>query len=271
MPATSPDPTELLDLGTRVATRAADLLLAALDEVRTDVGTKSTGTDMVTEMDRAAEELIVAGILRERPEDGVVGEEGTDRAGTSRVRWIVDPLDGTTNYLYRHPGFNVSVAAAIDDVVVAGVVVDPVHAQTFTATIGGGAAVDGTPISHSGATSLDRALVGTGFGYDPDRRRQQAEVLVGVLPRVRDVRRMGAAAVDLCSVACGRLDAYYEIGLAPWDLAAGALIAIEAGASVTDLEGGPPSGAFVVAAAPAIADPLRRLLREAGAVAGDGT
>ena len=260
-----PSPEELLALAVSTAERAATLLLEALDDERTEVDTKSTGTDMVTEMDRAAEALIVGALLEARPDDGVVGEEGTDRPGTSGVRWIVDPLDGTTNYLYRHPGFGVSIAAAVGGEVVAGAVVDAVHRETFAATRGGGATRNGRRIGHGGQTSLGSALVGTGFGYDPDRRRRQAETLVRVLPAVRDVRRMGAAAVDLCSVACGRLDAHYEVGLAPWDLAAGALIAAEAGAVVSDLDGGPASTSFVLAAAPGIADELRALLRDADA------
>ena len=260
-----PAPVELETLAIDAATRAADLLLDGLHQQRTAVRTKSSGTDMVTEMDQAAEALLVDVLLRARPDDGVLGEEGTDRPGTSGVRWIIDPLDGTTNYLYRHPGFGVSVAAAVDDVVVAGAVVDAVRGQVFSAAAGAGARRDGTAVAVSGADDLATALVATGFSYDPERRRRQAGVLVEVLPRVRDIRRMGAAAVDLCSVSCGVVDAFYERGLAPWDLAAGCLIAAEAGAVVTDLAGDAPSGAFVLAAAPAIAGPLRDLLRLAGA------
>jgi myo-inositol-1(or 4)-monophosphatase len=255
----------LLELAVAVATEAGDLLLLRLHQARAEVGTKSSLTDMVTEMDRAAEELVVARLLAARPDDGVVGEEGSHRAGTSGVRWIVDPIDGTTNYLYRMPGFAVSVAAEVDGVVVAGVVVDPSHGEVFTATRGGGARCNGERVTASAAAALPSALVGTGFSYDPLRRRRQAAVLTQVLPCVRDIRRHGAASVDLCWTACGRFDAYYERGLQPWDLAAGALVATEAGALVGDLDGGPPSPAFVLAAAPAIFEPLRSLLASAGA------
>lgn len=258
-------PGELLALAEGAARAAGGLLLDGLDHVRTDVQTKSTSTDMVSEMDRAAEALLVGHLLGARPDDGMLGEEGTDRAGTSGVRWIVDPLDGTTNYLYGLYGFGVSVAAEVDGAVVAGVVLDVVRGELFAATAGGGATRDGTPISASAATDLPTALVATGFSYDPDRRRRQAAALVEILPRVRDIRRFGAAAVDLCAVACGRVDGYFERGLATWDLAAGGLIAAEAGAIVTDFRGGPAEPDAVVAAAPGIADELRPLLVAAGA------
>src|SRR4051794_10535137 len=194
------------------------------------VSTKSTATDMVTEMDHASEALIVAGLERLRPDDGILGEEGHDRTGTSGVRWVVDPLDGTTNYLYGFPSFAVSIAAQVEGRSVVGVVRDPVHDETFTAVIGRGSFVNGRPLSVTGAPSLATALVGTGFGYDRARRALQSEVLRHVLPNVRDIRRAGAAAIDVCWVAAGRLDAFYELGLAPWDWAAASLVAAEAGA-----------------------------------------
>ena len=260
-----PNTTELLDLAQLAAEAAAALLLDGLHRVRSLVETKTTGTDMVTEMDRAAERQIVATIRRQRPHDAIVGEEGTAEPGTTGVEWIVDPIDGTTNYLYAYPGFAVSVAAAVDGEVVAGVVVDPLHNDVFAAAKGAGAERNGEPIHASDQAQLGHALVATGFSYQPERRRRQAEVLVQVLPSVRDIRRMGAAAVDLCSVGCGRVDAFYEKGLARWDYAAGALVAAEAGALVADLDGGAPSTNFTVAAAPAIFEPLRSLLRTAGA------
>jgi myo-inositol-1(or 4)-monophosphatase len=261
----APDPDALVALATDVAGRAVRLLLDGVERARATAETKSTATDMVSEMDRAAERLIVSGLLAERPDDGVVGEEGSATAGTTGVRWVIDPLDGTTNYLYGHPGWAVSIAAEDDAGVIAGVVADAVHGEVFTATQGGGARRDGRPIRCSDAANLSTALVGTGFGYDPVRRAVQGEVVAGLLPRVRDIRRMGAASVDLCSVACGRLDAYYERGLAWWDLAAGGLIAREAGAVVTSLDGGPVVPGSVVAAAPGIAAPLRELLDSLGA------
>jgi fructose-1,6-bisphosphatase/inositol monophosphatase family enzyme len=256
---------ELLAVATDLAAAAADLLLDGLTRHRMEVSTKSSPTDMVTEMDRASEALIVAGIRVARPDDGIVGEEGADLEGTSGIRWLVDPIDGTTNYLYGFPGFAVSIGAEHNGHVVAGVVHDPMHGDVFRATKGRGATRNAEAISVSGKDDLTTALVGTGFSYERERRLRQARVLAQVLPRVRDIRRMGAAAVDLCSVACGRLDAFYERGLGPWDLAAGALIAREAGAAVGDLAGGPPSGDFVLAASPGLFEPLRALLDTAGA------
>jgi myo-inositol-1(or 4)-monophosphatase len=259
------DPDALCRLAGQVAEEAADLLRDGLGRARLEVATKSTGTDMVTEMDRAAEALIVDRLLTARPDDGLLGEEGTDRPGSSGVRWVVDPLDGTTNYLYGLPGFAVSIGAELHGRVVAGVVHDVVRDESFRATLGGGATRDGTPIGVSATKELGLALVATGFSYDPARRARQAAVLAQVVPMVRDIRRFGAAAVDLCSVACGRVDAYYERGLAPWDLAAGGLIAAEAGAVVSDFDGGPPSGDGVLAAAPGIAAALLALVAGAGA------
>ena len=262
---TGPNVEDLRALAEQVARSAGALLRDGLGRARLEVGTKTTGTDMVTEMDRASEALIEAALLGARPDDGILGEEGADRTGSSGVRWVVDPLDGTTNYLYGFPGFNVSIAAEIDGRAVAGAVYDVVRDELFSAQAGGGARRDGQPIGPSAATDLAHALVGTGFSYDPERRRAQGEVLAHVLPRVRDIRRQGAAALDLCSVACGRLDAYYERGLAPWDLAAGGLIAAEAGAVLADLEGGPVRSGAVVACAPGIAVAMQALLAETGA------
>lgn len=260
-----PELDELVEVAEDAARATGALLMERIDQVRTDVGTKSTLTDMVSEVDRAAEALIVDRLLAARPDDGIVGEEGTDRPGTSGVCWVVDPLDGTTNYLYGLTGFGVSIAAEHDGAVVAGVVLDVVRDELFAATLGGGATRDGARITVSAATHLGSALVATGFSYASDRRARQAAVLLDVLPQVRDIRRFGAAAVDLCSVACGRVDAYYEAGLAPWDLAAGGLIAAEAGAVLTDLRGGPVRAGSVLAAAPGIAKDLLDLLIAAGA------
>ena len=257
-------------LATEVAEEAAALLTTNLHRERRQVETKSSGTDMVTEMDRASEALVADRLLAARPHDAVVGEEGADRQGTSGVRWIVDPLDGTTNYLYRYPGFNVSIAAEVQvgeqRAVVAGAVVDPLHTTTYSAALGAGATANGELLRLSGPpVPLQRALVSTGFSYDPDRRRRQAQVLTTVLPAVRDIRRQGAAAVDLCLVASGRVDAFYEKGLAAWDHSAGALIATEAGAVVGDLDGGPGGAQFLLAGRPELFDHLRALLVRAGA------
>ena len=260
-----PDAAALLALAVRAATDAGAFLLDGLSTARTTIETKSSKTDMVTEMDRAAERRIVDAIRGERPDDGILGEEGAAEAGGTGVRWIVDPLDGTTNYLYGFPAFAVSIAVEVDGEVVAGVVNDVAHGDVFTATRNGGAHRNGDAIAVNHAPAAATALVGTGFAYVPERRAWQADVLARLLPSVRDVRRAGAASIDLCWVACGRLDAYYERGLQLWDFAAGALIAEEAGAWVGDLDGGPPSTDIVVASAPAIADRFREILRSAEA------
>ena len=270
-PAGRPDLAGLIELATDLATAAAALLVEGLDRTRRSIETKSSATDLVTDMDRLSERTIVEGILARRPHDSILGEEGSDHIGSSGLRWIIDPIDGTTNYVYGHPGFAVSIAAEWTDPptghaqVVVGAVADPLHGEVFTAVLGGGARRNGAPIRCSAETDLSRALVATGFSYESDRRSRQAQVLTELLPVVRDIRRMGAASVDLCSVACGRVDAYYEKGLAPWDHAAGALVAREAGARVGDLEGGEPSGAFTLATAPELFDPLAERLRSAGA------
>jgi myo-inositol-1(or 4)-monophosphatase len=256
---------ELLDVAVAAAADAAALLVEGMLLARTDISTKTTLTDMVTEIDRASEELIVGRLLGARPDDGILAEEGATAVGTSGVRWIVDPLDGTTNYLYGHPGFAVSIAAEVDGAVAVGVVHDPLHDDVFTARRHHGAHRNGQPIVVADTVALDTALVATGFSYDAGRRALQAAVLTEVLPAVRDIRRMGAASVDLCWTACGRVDAFYERGLAPWDLAAGSLIAVEAGAVVGDLDDGPPSAEFVLAAPPALFGTLRDILAAAGA------
>lgn len=259
------DTAELLELARVTAAEAAELIVDGLTRARAFVDTKTTGTDMVTEMDRASEVLILERLAQARPHDAVLGEEGTDRPGSTGVRWVVDPIDGTTNYLYGHAGFAVSIAAEIDGISTIGVVHDPLHGEVFTAVRGQGAFRNGRPISASTETDLARALVATGFSYEADRRERQAAVLGRLIGSIRDVRRMGAASVDLCSVACGRVDAYYERGLQPWDHAAGALIATEAGARVENLNGGAPEFDFCLAAPPALFDRLRSMLIAADA------
>jgi myo-inositol-1(or 4)-monophosphatase len=254
---------DLLRLAESIAVRAAEHLRTGLERSDLDVTSKGTDTDLVTDVDRTGERLIVGLLHDARPDDGIVGEEGTQLTGRSGVDWIIDPLDGTTNFVYRHPGFSVSIAATVDGVPAIGVVADPMQHDLFSARQGGGAHRNGVPISCSPLAHLPHALVATGFAYDPAQRRQQAEVLTTVLPSVRDIRRMGGAAVDLCSVACGRVDAYYERGLQPWDMAAGVVIAVESGARVGDLRGGPPSADCCLAAPPALFEPLAQLLADA--------
>jgi myo-inositol-1(or 4)-monophosphatase len=253
---------DLLALAVRTAREAGVLVREKRDAVgrMAVTATKSTPTDVVTESDTAAEALIRDRLLGERPGDGILGEEGGATTGTSGVQWVVDPIDGTVNYLYGIPQYAISIAANVDGEPAAGVVHNPVSGETWTATRGGGALLDGSPISESGCDRLDRALVATGFGYDPARRAKQADVLRAVIPEVRDVRRAGAASLDLCAVAMGRVDAYYERGLGPWDLAAGALIATEAGVIVSGIRGQPPGPDFVLAAGPALFEAMHHLL-----------
>jgi myo-inositol-1(or 4)-monophosphatase len=261
---------ELLAVAAEIAGAAGRLLADSRPAGRLDVASKSSPTDVVTEMDHAAEALIARELARLRPTDGLVGEEGTDRVGTSGVHWVVDPLDGTVNYLYGLPGWAVSLAATIDGASVAGVVHVPSTGETFAATRGGGATCNGRPLHCGPGPEPDHALVATGFGYSDKRRAHQAEVLRRLLPAVRDIRRFGACAYDLCLVADGRVDAYFERGVKPWDHAAGGLIAVEAGAVVAGLHGAPPSERLVLAAAPNLFAALHDLLVDAGADHPDG-
>ena len=261
----APAPADLLTLAVAAVREAADLVARGRPGASAHVGTKSSPVDVVTAVDAAAEELLVRRLLEARPDDGVLGEEGGAREGTSGVRWLVDPIDGTVNFLYDLPAYAVSVAAEVDGVVRAGVVLNVGTGELFTATAGGGARLTtpGGPerrLAVSGPTSLELALVATGFGYQAEQRRAQGEVVARLLPRVRDIRRSGSAAVDLCSVAAGRVDAYYEQGLNPWDHAAGALVAAEAGAVVAGLPGTPPGEPMMIAAAPAVAGPFLELV-----------
>jgi myo-inositol-1(or 4)-monophosphatase len=259
------DPETLLRIATDVAAEAGRLLASWRGEERPQVvRTKSSPTDVVTEMDRRSEALITGRIRAFRPGDAVLGEEGgqtlggqrvsDSAAGPGRVRWVVDPLDGTVNYLYGLPDWAVSIAAEVDGTVLAGVVEVPRYGETFTAVAGRGAWLrrDGHAMALrcTSGVALGQALVGTGFGYDAGRRRIQGEVVAALLPCVRDIRRGGSAAVDLCSVAAGRMDAYFERGLNYWDYAAGGLIAREAGAVVGGLSGKAESTSMTVAASP---------------------
>ncbi|CAN5129000.1 inositol monophosphatase family protein [soil metagenome] len=264
-PETNSETSEVLALAVRLVGDAGALLIERRNTSHGLIGTKTSATDLVSEVDRACEELVVEGIREARPHDAILAEEGTTDSGTSRWRWVIDPLDGTINYLYGLPAFAVSVAVELDGRPEVGVVVDPVHGETFVAVRGRGATRNGEPIQVSDRKELALALVGTGFSYEAERRSRQATVLTSVLPAVRDIRRAGAASIDLCWVACGRLDGYYEQGLQPWDFAAGALVAEEAGATIGDLSGGGPSGTFTMATVPALFEPLRSLLVEAGA------
>jgi myo-inositol-1(or 4)-monophosphatase len=258
--AESLDLTSLLDLAVSVAHRAGALLIEGRPAGLGVAGTKSSPTDIVTEMDTAAERLIVEALQAARPDDGFLGEEGERREGSTGVTWVIDPIDGTVNYLYQLPAWAVSIAAEIDGRTMVGVVHVPPLGESFTGVRGGGARHNGVPIHVNRDVALDQALVATGFGYDARRRARQAEVLRAVVPAVRDVRRAGSAAIDLCSVACGRLDGYYERGVQRWDVAAGGLIAEEAGARVEGLYGAPPSPELTIAAPTDLFEKLHALL-----------
>jgi myo-inositol-1(or 4)-monophosphatase len=252
---------ELLELAVTLARAAGDGALAGRRaspvSAGPSLGTKSTATDLVTAFDRAAERAIVDGVAAARPDDAIVGEEGTDRSGTSGIRWFVDPIDGTTNFVYDLPAWTTSIAAGDASGMLVGVVYAPALGELFTATRGGGATLNGHPIAASGCTDLALALVGTGFAYDASRRRIQAALVADLIGDVRDIRRLGSAALDLCFVAAGRYDAYYETGLQPWDAAAGELIAREAGCRSGDHHGGAPRPAELLVATPGIFDALQ--------------
>ncbi|GAB3802115.1 inositol monophosphatase family protein [Micromonospora zhanjiangensis] len=266
-------PDELLAIAVDLARRAADTAARMRAAGVSAVATKSTATDVVTAADRAVEREIVETLHRIRPQDTVLGEEyGTGGAGAATgpdpVRWIVDPIDGTVNYLYGLPHYAVSIAAEVAGVVVAGVVRNPATGDEWTAVRGGGAYRDGRRLTGSTETDLRQALVGTGFGYDPARRAHQAAVLAGLITQVRDIRRFGAAAIDLCLAAEGAVDVCYEKGLNAWDHAAGGLIASEAGLRVEGLDGRPAGPDLLIAAPPALFGPLHERLARLNAAGG---
>ena len=269
---------ELRSVAVSVAREAGDLLADRMGGVEV-AATKSSPTDVVTEMDRRSEELIRSRILAARPSDAILGEEGglIGNAGNAPVLWVIDPLDGTVNYLYGLHDWAVSIAAEVDCAasgveggevgrrIVAGAVYVPMRDEMFYAVSGQGAWLqvgqnDPSPLRCRAGVPLDKALVGTGFGYLAERRKVQGEVVAALLPRIRDIRRIGVASADLCAVAAGRLDGFYERGLNYWDWAAGALVAAEAGAVVGGLNGSPVSQSMTVAAGPALFGPLTAAL-----------
>ena len=261
----------LLDLARDIAVRAAEF---ALDARRAGVrvaATKSTPTDVVTAADRDTEALIRSFILDARPDDGIVGEEESAHIGTSGIDWVVDPIDGTVNFLYGIPAWAVSIAVVegagggdVGGTTLAGVVINPVTGEVFEASAGGGARLSGRELAVNTDVPLASALIGTGFSYAAERRHEQAAVLLELITKVRDIRRIGSAALDLCALAAGRLDGYYERGLNAWDHSAGALIAREAGARVGGPHGGRENRELLVAAAPALYEELAAALRAAG-------
>lgn len=249
---------DLKSIACTIAREAGDLIVEERPDHLGVAATKTTETDVVTVMDKRSEELLRTRLEAARPGDGLLGEEGASRQSETGVTWVVDPIDGTVNYLYQLPAYAVSVAACVGDVhtpgawhPVAGAVLNPITDELFHAGLGSGAFLDyaGRSIALQVTAQADLALslVATGFGYDVDKRRRQAAVVAELIPQVRDIRRAGSAALDLCSVAAGRLDGYFESGLHPWDLAAGWLVVTEAGGLVQGHAGGAPTSDLVVA------------------------
>jgi myo-inositol-1(or 4)-monophosphatase len=257
---------DLEQLAVALAEGAAEVVRQRRHE-QLSVAAKSTATDLVTEVDKATEQWLVEQLAVRRPHDAILGEEGGGRPGRNSVRWLLDPIDGTVNFVLGIPMFAVSVAAEVSGVVVAGAVCNPTTGETFHAHLGGGAYLGSERLNGPRDVPLARAVVGTGFGYDASVRARQVAVLAPLLPQVADVRRLGAAALDLCFLAAGRLDAYFEAGLNPWDHAAGGLVAVEAGCATSGLRGRPPSGQLYAAAGAALAPAFFALLES---VAADG-
>jgi myo-inositol-1(or 4)-monophosphatase len=258
-----------LDPGAPIAWAAADRAgTFLLHERPADmwVGSKSSPTDPVTEMDRGAERIIVDSIRAVRPDDGFLGEEGSDESGTTGVRWVIDPLDGTVNYVYNLPIWAVSIGMEVDGRYTLGVVNVPAQGESFIGITGHGSwHVQGgmaRRITSSHPTDIGMAMVATGFGYDHERRMGQARIMAALAPRVRDFRRLGSCAVDLCWLAAGRFDVYYEVGVNAWDFAAGAVIAREAGVMVTGLHSPEPTSEMIIAAPAALYKVVRPVLQE---------
>jgi myo-inositol-1(or 4)-monophosphatase len=261
-----PDHTELLALAVRTAREAARIIESGAARGVTVAATKSSDVDVVTESDRSSERLIRRALLGARPDDAVVGEEGDDEPGTSGVRWIVDPIDGTVNFLYGIPQYAVSIAAEVDGEVVAGVVLNVATGDEYTATSDGPAQRNGAPIRVRATVPLHERLIGTGFSYEARQREIQAAVLLRLLPRIRDIRRFGSCALDLCAVAQGSLDGYVEEGVNLWDYAAGGLVAKAAGARV-ETDRGVGGRPIVLAAPEAGFEEFRVAVAEAGYLA----
>ncbi len=251
---------ELVELAAHAARAAGDLLMSRFRHPAEAVSTKTSPTDLVSKADRDSERLITGLISEKRGDDGFLGEEGGAGESSSGYRWIIDPLDGTVNYLFGIPVWCVSIAVEDPTGTLVGVVHDPNRNETFSAARGGGATLNDEPITVSHCDDLSQALIGTGFAYDTASRRAQAEVVARVLPCVRDIRRAGSAALDLCWLACGRFDGFYEAVMEVWDNAAGALIVKEAGGVVSDLPAPHGTSHGLVASGPRLHDDLRALV-----------
>ena len=254
-------PGALREIAEAVAREAGHQLRAAFAGPGVNVTAKSSPTDLVSEADHAAERLIRDRLRAARPDDGFLGEEGGDAAGSSGLRWVVDPLDGTINFLFGIPQWAVSIACEDVQGTLAGVIYDPMRDELWTAERGGTALLDGAPIRGSERADLATTMVATGFGYDAQVRAYQAEVLARLLPQVRDIRRFGSAALDLAWTAAGRYDAYYERGLNTWDVAAGVLLCERAGLAIRTLEPVASAGAGVLVAPHSVVDALVEMVR----------
>lgn len=257
------DVVALMNVAAATARRAGDTVVIGRRSGDNHARSKSSPTDMVTVWDARSEEQIVTELTERRPHDGIIAEEGSTRTSSSGISWLVDPIDGTTNFMYGLAGFAVSIAAVDPDGrSLAGAVYLPMTRELFVAARGHGAWLAGRRLRCSATADLSQALIGTGFAYDAELRRRQGSRLGSLLGAVRDIRRVGAAAPDLCYVADGRLDAYFEENLQPWDVAAGRLVAEEAGALVTAFDGQPADPSQLLAATPGVHSPLVELLRE---------
>lgn len=250
----------LLGLAVEAARGAGALLAERFEGPRSGVGTKTTGTDMVSDADRAAEALIVEMIHTRRPGDAVLGEESGASGGSGGLRWVIDPLDGTTNFLFGIPQWAVSIACEDREGELVGVVFDPLRDELFAAARDRGATLNGAAARVTDARDLSRALIATGFAYEAGAREHAARMLVTILPRVRDIRRAGAASLDLAWTACGRLDGYYESPNEPWDVAAGALLVREAGGRTSAFR--TSAGTGTIAAGPGVFEQLEALVLE---------
>ena len=264
-----PDREALRDLALATAREAGELILRLRDEGVELAGTKSSATDIVTRADQAAETLVRERLLGARREEGMVGEEGADLGGTSGVVWIVDPIDGTVNYLYGHPHYAVSIAAEVRGEVVAGVVVAPALGLEYVATLGGGASCNGRTIRPRPVAPLGERLVATGFSYEQPARAREATYISRLLPRIRDLRRQGSCALDLCGVAAGTLDAYVEEGAHIWDHAAAGLVVLEAG-GILEVTRSPGGKRLLICAPGEGYREFRAAVVEAGFVGGEG-
>jgi myo-inositol-1(or 4)-monophosphatase len=259
-----PGPESLVEIAVELTTGAGELILARRG-THLDISTKSTPTDIVTVVDREVEEWLFAQIAARRPDDAIFGEEGEPSAGSSGIRWLIDPIDGTVNFVLGLPAFTVSVAAEVDGQVVAGCVYNPETGELYRATIGGGAYLGSRRLDGPRDVPLNRAVIGTGFSYDAERRAKQGAVAAAMLPRIADIRRIGSASLDLGFLAAGRLDGFFETGLNPWDWAAGALIATEAGCVISGLRGRPVGRPAIAVAGASLAADFFGLLEELGA------